>query len=129
MEQKGRREVIDPICGMAVDPEKTDLKSERDGKTFYFCAPHCRDEFDRMELGSETGLAKDAICGMDVDIGETEYSLCCNGQMFYFCSEGCLRIFQKKLSRKKPKTAFGRWLARLADQNEAEFGFGGPCCH
>ena len=34
----------DPICGMTVD-EATALHTERDGKTFYFCSDHCRQEF------------------------------------------------------------------------------------
>jgi P-type Cu+ transporter len=34
----------DPICGMTVD-EATSLHAERDGQTFYFCSPHCREKF------------------------------------------------------------------------------------
>ena len=34
----------DPICGMTVN-ETTALHAERDGKTFYFCSEHCRQEF------------------------------------------------------------------------------------
>ncbi|MEX2286395.1 MAG: heavy metal translocating P-type ATPase [Planctomycetaceae bacterium] len=35
---------IDPVCGMQVD-EKTALSAVRDGQTYYFCCPHCRDKF------------------------------------------------------------------------------------
>ena len=35
---------IDPICGMTVDTT-TALHAERDGKTFYFCSDHCRQDF------------------------------------------------------------------------------------
>ncbi len=35
---------IDPICGMTVD-EATELRAERDGRTYYFCAEHCRKKF------------------------------------------------------------------------------------
>jgi len=35
---------IDPICGMEVD-EKTALRVEHEGKTYYFCSPGCRDKF------------------------------------------------------------------------------------
>jgi Cu+-exporting ATPase len=35
---------IDPICGMNVD-EKTALRAEHEGKTYYFCSPGCRDKF------------------------------------------------------------------------------------
>ncbi len=34
----------DPICGMEVD-EKTGLSLEYEGRKYYFCHPHCRDEF------------------------------------------------------------------------------------
>ena len=34
----------DPICGMDVDPT-TALNTERDGRTYYFCCAHCRDQF------------------------------------------------------------------------------------
>jgi YHS domain-containing protein len=36
----------DPVCGMDVD-EKTAPKSEYKGKTYYFCAPGCKREFDK----------------------------------------------------------------------------------
>jgi Cu+-exporting ATPase len=35
---------VDPVCNMEVD-EKTGLSAEKDGKTWYFCSPGCRDEF------------------------------------------------------------------------------------
>ena len=34
----------DPICGMEVD-EKTGLRVEHEGETYYFCSPVCRDKF------------------------------------------------------------------------------------
>jgi Cu+-exporting ATPase len=38
--------VVDPICGMTVDPAKTPWKSTVDGETFYFCGPGCKAKFD-----------------------------------------------------------------------------------
>jgi len=35
---------IDPICHMTVD-EKVALKGVRDGQTYYFCSPHCKEKF------------------------------------------------------------------------------------
>jgi putative ABC transport system ATP-binding protein len=35
---------IDPVCGMSVEQEKA-ISTEWDGRTFYFCAKGCRDEF------------------------------------------------------------------------------------
>jgi Cu+-exporting ATPase len=37
----------DPVCGMDVDENKTAPKSEHNGKTYYFCSPTCRDNFQR----------------------------------------------------------------------------------
>jgi YHS domain-containing protein len=37
---------IDPVCGMECDEKETKLKSEYKGKTYYFCAPGCKAEFD-----------------------------------------------------------------------------------
>ena len=37
----------DPVCGMMVDEKKTSLKSEHDGRTFYFCSAGCKASFDK----------------------------------------------------------------------------------
>lgn len=37
---------IDPICKMAVD-EKTALKLDLKGKTYYFCSPACLHAFEK----------------------------------------------------------------------------------
>lgn len=37
----------DPVCGMDVDPKTAALKSIYKGKTYYFCAPGCKREFDK----------------------------------------------------------------------------------
>jgi YHS domain-containing protein len=36
---------IDPVCGMEVDTETSDLKLEHDGKTYWFCGRGCLLEF------------------------------------------------------------------------------------
>ncbi len=36
----------DVVCGMQVDPETARDKSEYNGRTYYFCSPECKDEFD-----------------------------------------------------------------------------------
>jgi YHS domain-containing protein len=38
---------IDPVCGMEVDPNNAAGESQYQGKTYYFCAPGCKREFDR----------------------------------------------------------------------------------
>ena len=36
----------DVVCGMDVEPDSAAAKSEYQGKTYYFCAPGCKKEFD-----------------------------------------------------------------------------------
>lgn len=37
--------VIDPVCGMQVNPEKARGKAEFQGATYYFCSPGCAQKF------------------------------------------------------------------------------------
>jgi YHS domain-containing protein len=37
----------DPVCGMDVDPKTAAGKSEYLGKTYYFCSPGCKRDFDK----------------------------------------------------------------------------------
>jgi YHS domain-containing protein len=37
----------DPVCGMDVDTRTAAGKSEYLGKTYYFCAPGCKRDFDK----------------------------------------------------------------------------------
>lgn len=39
------REAIDPVCGMTVAIVPGAVSAQREGVTFYFCNPGCRDEF------------------------------------------------------------------------------------
>jgi uncharacterized membrane protein YraQ (UPF0718 family)/YHS domain-containing protein len=43
-----RRGAKDPVCGMTVDRHKTPHRSERDGKTYYFCGAGCKRTFDEQ---------------------------------------------------------------------------------
>lgn len=40
------KETKDPVCGMAVDRQKSTAASTYRGKTYYFCSPSCRDKFE-----------------------------------------------------------------------------------
>lgn len=37
--------VVDPVCGMSVDPAASQLKAEHGGKTYYFCSAGCHAKF------------------------------------------------------------------------------------
>jgi Cu+-exporting ATPase len=51
----------DPVCGMDVDAATAAGKTEHGGQTYYFCAPACKDKFDRdpkQYLGKSDGTPK-----------------------------------------------------------------------
>ena len=37
--------VIDPVCGMKVDPHRTKHRAQYGGRTYYFCSEGCRNKF------------------------------------------------------------------------------------
>jgi len=39
--------VFDVVCRMEVDEKAAKWKSEYKGKTYYFCSPMCKQNFDR----------------------------------------------------------------------------------
>ncbi|WP_338503214.1 heavy metal translocating P-type ATPase [Sphingomonas kaistensis] len=48
--------VIDPVCGMTVDPATAYHQAEHAGRTYHFCSAKCRERFElRPELYLETG--------------------------------------------------------------------------
>ena len=51
----------DPICGMTVD-ETTALHAERDGKTYYFCSDHCRQQFLSTPAGAKPETKSEGCC-------------------------------------------------------------------
>jgi YHS domain-containing protein len=38
---------IDPVCKMNIDETKTELKSEHEGKMYYFCNSGCKETFEK----------------------------------------------------------------------------------
>jgi len=38
---------IDPVCGMDVDTETAEWKSDYEGQPYYFCSPGCKRSFDK----------------------------------------------------------------------------------
>ena len=38
--------VVDPICGMTIDPSTAAATREHEGTTFYFCSTGCAQTFD-----------------------------------------------------------------------------------
>jgi len=51
---------------MMVDEKKANLKSDYMGKTYYFCAPSCKETFDKdpaKYTGSSVGHSGHTCCG------------------------------------------------------------------
>jgi xanthine dehydrogenase accessory factor len=42
-----RPDATDPVCGMSLDPATARYFSEYRGRTYYFCCPGCKKEFDK----------------------------------------------------------------------------------
>ena len=64
-----KKTVIDPVCGMQVDPCKTELTAEYEGKSFYFCAPGCLKAFEENPAKYEvaTSARKKGFWGRYLD--------------------------------------------------------------
>jgi Cu+-exporting ATPase len=48
--------VIDPVCGMSVEPDNAEAAWEHEGTTYYFCSVGC---MERFRKDPETYLAMD----------------------------------------------------------------------
>jgi len=53
-------EVLDPVCGMTIDPNDAAGSAEYNGRTYYFCHPSCLERFqaDPGAFASEGGKAE-----------------------------------------------------------------------
>src|SRR5919197_3503890 len=55
--------VIDPVCGMRIDPDDAVATAEREGTIYYFCSEACRDRC----LADPSAYGVDAAAGTDRD--------------------------------------------------------------
>ena len=103
--------VIDPVCGMTVDPATSKHQSMHDGQTFHFCCGGCKAKFeaeparylaqpaaqrhDHASHGDANGahLAKDPVCGMSVDPHTAKHRADHDGHPYHFCSARCREKF------------------------------------
>ncbi len=97
--------VRDPVCGMIVDPEKSEHAVEHDGHIYVFCSASCREKFTSDPTVYTT--ATDPVCGMLVHRASAEHMAKHNGERFYFCSSRCLGKFDAA-----PETYLGDQTAR-----------------
>jgi P-type Cu+ transporter len=60
----GANTVLDPVCGMYVEPEKARASVEHSGKKYFFCSPRCA---ERFTAGPEKFLAPQAAGLVQLD--------------------------------------------------------------
>ncbi|MGB3525106.1 MAG: heavy metal translocating P-type ATPase [Flavobacteriales bacterium] len=97
----GKHRMIDPVCGMNVDPATAKHSSEHAGQTYYFCSAGCKTKFEADPehylagaSASATTKEKDPVCGMDVDPATAKHSSEHVGHTYYFCCAGCKTKFE-----------------------------------
>jgi len=100
--------VLDPVCGMGVDPRRATYRSDYRGHTYHFCSALCKEKFEGNPARFAQGLgvgdwglgnkgasknpakSKDLVCGMEVDTTAAEVPKAeCRGNTYYFCSPLC----------------------------------------
>jgi P-type Cu+ transporter len=81
---KPETNLIDPVCGMVIDPETAAGVSERNGERYYFCSPICKERLDAeaQEASAQTGhhverneiTAQTGCCAADVSIAPEDHA-------------------------------------------------------
>jgi Cu+-exporting ATPase len=71
--------LVDPVCGMTVDPARAAGVSERDGARYYFCSTGCKTKFDASAPATE--VPGQASCCAPAAATDTvrEQGSCCGG--------------------------------------------------
>ena len=54
--------VTDPVCGMTINSKDAAAKINHEGKAYFFCSTHCRDEFKQSPQRYTQGKAKQGGC-------------------------------------------------------------------
>ena len=92
-EAQAATDVLDPVCGMTVDPATAKHKIEHEGEMVYFCSPRCKEKFAadpaKYPLGVNPSQTIDPVCGMTVDPATAKHKLEHNGKTVYFCNPKC----------------------------------------
>ncbi len=84
--------VLDPVCGMTVDPATAEHAHVHGGHEYYFCNPRCQEKFSNDPEAFTTSV--DLVCGMTVDRASARHIARHAGERFYFCSGGCKTRFE-----------------------------------
>jgi P-type Cu+ transporter len=104
--QKNAATVVDPVCGMSVDPAKTAHHAHYHGKDYHFCCNGCRTKFEadpekyvaaaagREDHAHDPAKVIDPVCGMSVDPAKTPHHAHYHGKEYHFCGNGCRTKFE-----------------------------------
>jgi Cu+-exporting ATPase len=109
---------------MIVDEKSAPAKTTYGGTDYYFCAPYCRETFDRepqrfIQGVKEWGEAVAPVCGMTVEIPHAVAMSVYKGGFIYFCNTSCkekfdaspekfLEVEEEKEEEKKPAAPIPR---------------------
>jgi len=88
--------VIDPVCGMTVDPHQAAASSNYEGTAYHFCSTHCQHKFEanpRRFVKQPAATTIDPVCGMKVDPRHSAGSHTHRDTTYHFCSTNCLEKF------------------------------------
>jgi Cu+-exporting ATPase len=102
--------VLDPVCGMTIDPADASGRWDYKGQTYYFCHPSCLARFKAAPdsflsptapvaaapAPAPTVSVVDPVCAMTIDPATAAGSWDYKGQTYYFCSPSCLARFKAR---------------------------------
>ena len=57
--------VVDPVCGMTVDPARTPHQAHHEGRDYHFCSANCRERFEARPKIFLEGSTREAAPGPD----------------------------------------------------------------
>ncbi len=114
---------VDPVCGMAVDPQTAKHKATHKGRPYFFCCSGCKAKFEAdpgrylkkddksapcscLAREVEEDAVTDPVCGMTVSPHTAKYRADYGGRPTYFCSAGCKVKFQTNPKRYLEPDAF-----------------------
>ena len=89
--------VVDPVCGMTVDPDTAAAHASYAGRDYSFCSTDCHDRFVAEPL-AHLETARDPVCGMDVEVAHPGARGTVDGTDYVFCGQGCADAYTSRPS-------------------------------
>jgi len=83
---------VDPVCGMAVEPDGAAAHATYAGQHFAFCSTGCAGAFQADPL-AHLAEARDPVCGMTVEVAQPGATATEADRRYVFCGQGCADAF------------------------------------